>query len=48
MSQKELELHEKHRKKVGKGIARYLLVCSIVTIIHPSFGFGVLTHSFTG
>ena len=47
MSQKDLELHEKHREKVRKGIARYLLVCSI-SVVHSLFSFGVLTHPFTG
>ena len=43
----DLELHEKYREKVRKGIARYLLVRHIV-IVHSSFGFEVLTHSITG
>jgi len=34
---KTLHLHEKHREKVRKGIARYLLVRCII-IVHSSFG----------
>ena len=47
MFKREIELHEKHREKVRKGIARYLLVCSIV-IFPISFSLGVLTYLIIG
>ena len=43
-----LELREKHREKVRKAIARYLLVRCHIIIDHSLSGFGVLTHPITG